>query len=286
MLTPEQIEALFAKASDQLSKLEAAQTRTDALIADLVKAQLRTDAQIEKTNTRLEELMAKTDAQIAQTNVQIAETNARLEEQIAKTDAQIAQTNVQIAETNARLEKQIAKTDAQIEKTNARLEEHIAKAGVQIAEAGALLKTVVHQHGNFSNNQGRITEAFFVAGLKKNNLTVGGTVFNDITPNVKRQGKTDGVELDAVLTNGSTVGILETKTVLHVNDVEKVQAKVIPAFRKHFGEFSDKTLMVMVAGELVNDDARALAYACGFVCLTHANQELAIDASHARFLAS
>ena len=91
-----------------------------------------------------------------------------------------------------------------------------------------------------------------------------------------------GTELDALLTNGDTVGILEVKSTLHTNDVERVHERLIARFRTFFDEYADKKLLVMVAGELVNPDALVLAHECGFVCLTPDNKKVVIDASHAR----
>ena len=101
-------------------------------------------------------------------------------------------------------------------------------------------------------------------------------------PNATRQNKRGGIELDALLTNGDTVGILEVKSTLHKDDVGTVHDIKIEKFRSFFHEYADKKLLVMVAGDLINPDALELAHQHGFVCLTPNNQKLAIDTSHAR----
>ena len=90
------------------------------------------------------------------------------------------------------------------------------------------------------------------------------------------------MEIDALLTNGEYVALLEVKTKVHVNDVETVFHRRIPAFRNFFSDYRDKSLLVLIGGNIFNDDALAKARAYGFICLTPDNQDLHIEAADFR----
>ena len=215
------------------------------LVAGLAVSQAKTDAQIAELTVR----QAKTDAQIAELTVRQA-----------KTDEQLAELTVKQAKTDA----QIAETDAQIAKTD------------------ALVSDISRQYGNNINNQSRRAEEFFFKGIEKLDLQLAGVQFDDMIPNLERQIRSRGIgiELDALLTNGEVVAILEVKTNLHIKDVKEVYDKRIPNFRKIFREYQDKDLLVIVAGLGVEKDALKKAHEYGFICLQPDNQQIAIDASH------
>ena len=170
-------------------------------------------------------------------------------------------------------------TDQELKDLVAGLAVSQAKTDAQIAKTDAIVQKVTQQYGNYINNQSRRAEEFFIKGIKKLDLRVADIQFDDIFPNLIRQSRHSGIELDALLTNGEVVAILEVKTRLHVNDVDAVYHKRIPAFRKFFREYRDKSLLVLVGGLSVNSDALAKAYEYGFICLRPDNQQLAVDAS-------
>ena len=154
-----------------------------------------------------------------------------------------------------------------------------AKNDAQIAKTEALVRKITQQYGNYINNQSRRAEEFFIKGIKKLDLRLADIQFDDIFPNLIRQRRHSGIELDALLTNGEVVAILEVKTRLHGNDVDAVYHKRIPAFRQFFREYRDKSLLVLVGGLSVNSDALAKVHEYGFICLQADNQQLAVDAS-------
>ena len=197
----------------------------------------------------------------------------------ANTEARQAEAEARQAEAEAR--------QAEAEARQAEAEARQAKNDAQIAKTDAIVRKISRQYGNHINNQSRRAEEFFIRGIKKMGLQVAGFKFDDITPNLNRQGHSSGIELDGLLTNGEVVAILEVKTRLHVNDVDAVYHKRIPAFRQFFREYRDKSLLVLVGGLSINSDALAKAHEYGFICLRPDNQQLAVDASSCkRFIAA
>ena len=78
-----------------------------------------------------------------------------------------------------------------------------------------------------------------------------------------------------MLISTTTVGILQTKLTLRVDDVLKVQNTLIPRFRKSFREQQHKDLAVIVAGELILPNAAKLAREPGYILLKPNHQCIA-----------
>ena len=136
------------------------------------------------------------------------------------------------------------------------------------------MREVSKQYGAYINNQGLQTEHFFVRGLENMQRKVAGIQFDELYVRHTDQRKRTGIELDAMLVNGKYVALLEVKTKVHVNDIEAVFNKRIANFRKLFPSHGDKHLLVLIGGNMFNDDALDKARDYGFICLTPDNQKL------------
>ena len=149
-----------------------------------------------------------------------------------------------------------------------------------IAESQARWDRFMEKYGGYVDNESRKVENFFIEALRQQDLVVGPVEFDDIIPNAQRwKKKVAVIELDALLINGTTVGVLEVKSTLHRNDVLKVKESLIPRFRRFYREYQEKKLAVIVAGELINPDAATLAHELGYIVLKPNNQGLSVDVS-------
>ena len=139
----------------------------------------------------------------------------------------------------------------------------------------------MERYGGYVDNDSRNTEIFFIEGLWQLDLLVGDIKFDDLVPNSQRrdEDKVVAIELDGLLINGTTVGMLEVKTTLHFKDVERVRDKRVDRFREFYTEHSDKKLAVILAGKLINPDAAELARELGYILLKPNNQGISVDAS-------
>ena len=138
----------------------------------------------------------------------------------------------------------------------------------------------MERYGGYVDNDSRSTEIFFIEGLWQQDLVVGDIKFDDLIANSQHWRK--GVvmmELDGLLINGTTVGMLEVKSTLHLKDVERVRDKRIGRFREFYTEHSDKKLAVILAGKLINPDAADLARELGYILLKPNNQGISVEAS-------
>ena len=174
----------------------------------------------------------------------------------------------------------VAELSANARAEQIRRDEENARRDKELAESKARWDSFMEKYGGHVDNDGRKVENFLIEGLHKQELVVGPLEFDQLYPNVRcLNKKVVAIELDALLVNGTTVGILEVKSTLHRNDVLKVKDSLIPRFRKFYPEYQKKELAVMVAGELINPDAAELAHELGYIVLKPNNQGLSVDTS-------
>ena len=232
-------------------KTEAAQQKTDAALQSLAAAHEETKKAQQKTDAALQALAA-------------AHEETKKAQQ--KTDAALQS----LAAAHEETKKAQQKTDAALQA--------LAVAHKETQEAwektAATVREVSKQYGAYINNQGLLTEHFFVRGLENMQLRVAGVQFDELYVRHTDQRKRTGIELDAMLVNGKYVALLEVKTKVHVNDVEAVFNERIATFRKLFPSHDDKHLLVLIGGNMFNDDALDKARDYGFICLTPDNQKL------------
>ena len=174
----------------------------------------------------------------------------------------------------------VAELSANARAEQIRRDEENARRDKELAESKARWDSFMEKYGGHVDNDGRKVENFLIEGLHKQELVVGPLEFDQLYPNVRcLNKKVVAIELDALLVNGTTVGVLEVKSTLHRNDVLKVKDSLIPRFRKFYPEYQKKELAVMVAGELINPDAAELAHELGYIVLKPNNQGLSVDTS-------
>ena len=154
-------------------------------------------------------------------------------------------------------------------------------------ETARIVEKTSKNFNGFINNSSRETEEFFYQAIQKNKLKIAGYDFDSIDLNVCREAHKRGhrsIEIDILLLNSQVLAVVEVKTTLHQNDVKNFLEKQIPLFRACFPEHRDKKIIGMVAGKVVNADARELAHKAGFTILTLADGNLIIDDSCQRVL--
>ena len=257
-----------SKAIDKLTaRTEANSKAIDNLTASI--AELRANSRAEQARRDADN--ARRDAENARRDKELAEAQARWEKDNARRDAENARRDKELAEAQARWEKDNARRDAdnaRRDAENARRDKEFAAAQVRWEKFDKKHEKFMKRYGGYVDNESRKVEDFFIEGIRQQGLKLGAIKFVDIIPNARRlKQKVVAIELDALLINGTTVGILEVKSTLHVNDVAKVREHLIPRFRRHYPEYQDKQLVVVVAGELINPDAADLAHELGYILI-------------------
>ena len=269
----QKLAAEHRKTETALQKLEATQQKTEIALQKLAAEHQKTEAAQQKTEIALQKLAAehqKTEATQQKTEIALQ----KLAAEHQKTEATQQKTEIALQKLAAEHQK----TEAAQQKTEIALQ----KTAAAQQETEATLQKIAKEYGAFINNQGLQSEDFFIKGLQRRNLQVGDIKFDYILPRQTYQQGKGGVEIDALLVNGEYVALLEVKTKVHVNDVEAVFKKRIPAFRNFFPDYRDKSLLVLIGGNIFNDDALAKARDYGFICLTPDNQDLHVEAANFR----
>ena len=199
---------------------------------------------------------------------------------IDKLTASIAEMSANARAEQTRRDKENAERAKEFAAEQARRDKENAELAKEFAKSQARWDSFMEKYGGYVDNDSRKTENFFIEGLKQLDLVVGGIEFDEIISNDQRwRKKVVTIELDGLLINGTTVGILEIKSTLHVNDVKRVRDKLIRRFRDYYVEYQDRKLAVIVAGELINPDAAELARELGYILLKPSHQGISVDAS-------
>jgi len=185
------------------------------------------------TDQELKDLVASLAVSQAKTDAQMARTDAKLEKMIEESDARFAKIEAQMA-------KSFEKSDARFEKTEA-----------QMAKTDARLDKIAKMVGGISNNQGDITEEYFINSLK-DKLKLGDIKFDFLVENFKaKKGRKILAEYDILLVNGKSVAIIEVKYKVHPSDLEKLPAKI--ASIRNLPQYDGYEVYAGLAGFFVPD---------------------------------
>ena len=198
------------------------------LVAGLAIAQSKTDGQIQK----LKESQERTDKQIQETDKQIQE----LKESQERTDKQIQETS-----------KQMQRTDIKIDKTR------------------TMLKNIGINVDGINKSTGLEAEEFFYTSFKQK-MMLSNIKFDSIYKGVKtiRAGKAQ--EIDILLENGSSVGIVEVKNKVKIEDLEQLQ-KTVDDFYYFNPLLKDHKIVPAIAGKIFNESIQQKALKKGFVVI-------------------
>ncbi len=136
-------------------------------------------------------------------------------------------------------------------------DEQLKRTGEKLDKIGLML-------GSIANNQGSVSEAYFINSLK-DKLQIADITFDVLIPNYKIIGKDVRDELDILLVNGESIAIVEVKYKVHLNDIKKLAKKIIN-IKKH-PQYRSTKVYAGIAGFSVNDDVFEYAKEHGYFIL-------------------
>jgi hypothetical protein len=147
--------------------------------------------------------------------------------------------------------------------SQAQTDEQMKKTDEQMKRTDQKLEKLSKELGNIGNNNGAVAEEFFWNALKDIKEFKGIKVdFAD--RNVYRKKGLLADEFDAILWNGSSVIIVETKYKIHPNLIEKIKEKKIPNFKKLFSDKADHKIYYAIAGFAIPNQVAEEAKQEGF----------------------
>ena len=138
-----------------------------------------------------------------------------------------------------------------------------AQTDEQMKRTDQKLEKLSKELGNIGNNNGAVAEEFFWNALK-NIKEFKGIKVDFADRNVYRQKGLLADEFDAILWNGSSVIIVETKYKIHPNLIEKIKEKKIPNFKKLFSDKADHKIYYAIAGFAIPNQVAEEAKREGF----------------------
>ena len=102
---------------------------------------------------------------------------------------------------------------------------------------------------NLGFNIGMGVEEMFLNGLK-DNPTLNGIHFENVYDNVKiiNEKGNDVTEIDILMLNGTSVGLIETKHRFNKEDLQKFIEKQFPMFKKYGGTSLRENIYLYIAG--------------------------------------
>ena len=102
---------------------------------------------------------------------------------------------------------------------------------------------------NLGFNIGMGVEEMFLNGLKDNS-TLNGIHFENVYDNVKiiNEKGNDATEIDILMLNGTSVGLIETKHRFNKEDLQKFIEKQFPMFKKYGGTSLRENIYLYIAG--------------------------------------
>ena len=181
-------------------------------------------------------------------------TDQELKDLVANLAISQAKTDAQMARTDARLDKLFEETDIRQAKTDA-----------QMVRTDARLDKIAKMVGGISNNQGDITEEYFINSLKEK-LRLGDIKFDFLVENFKaKKGKKILAEYDILLVNGKSVAIIEVKYKVHPKDLEKLPAKIESI--RNLPQYDNYEVYAGLAGFFVPDKVIEQAQEQGYFIL-------------------
>lgn len=130
------------------------------------------------------------------------------------------------------------------------------KVWAMFEETNRQIKEVTKNIYGISISNGAMAEEAVYNALKRD-MNFGGMYFDDISRNVKRESfkKNLQAEFDAVLKNGSTLAIIETKYKVQSKDVYELATTKLENYKKLFPEYSDYDILLGVGGMSFEDAA-------------------------------
>ena len=105
----------------------------------------------------------------------------------------------------------------------------------------------------------------FVDRLDLQKFTAAGVRFDELYRHYQKYRKGEELAFDALFVKDDRVAILRVKQRLQLKDVVEVRDSLIGRFRRLCPEHQNRRLMVIVAGEHVDDNTAATALEAGLV---------------------
>ena len=188
--------------------------------------------------------MMITNEELTQAILELREAQAQTDEQIQETSEQQKKTDKQILE----LRDAQVQTDEQIKRTSQKVEE------------------LTRNINGVNKSIGLEVEEFFYSSLKKN-PTIANINFDYMYQNSKRDFRGETQEIDILLENGNSVGVVEVKNRVSQKSIEQLD-KIMERFDYFHPLYRDYRVVGAIAGKIFPKHLQTQALKKGYSVLT------------------
>ena len=185
-----------------------------------------------------------TNEELTQAILELREAQAQTDEQIQETSEQQKKTDKQILE----LRDAQVQTDEQIKRTSQKVEE------------------LTRNINGVNKSIGLEVEEFFYSSLKKN-PTIANINFDYMYQNSKRDFKGETQEIDILLENGNSVGVVEVKNRVSQKSIEQLD-KIMERFDYFHPLYREYRVVGAIAGKIFPKHLQTQALKKGYSVLT------------------
>lgn len=170
-------------------------------------------------------------------------------------------TNEELTEAILRLEKAQEKTDKQIKETNK-----------QMKETDKKIEALTQNISGVNRSIGLEVEDFFYSSLKKN-PRIANINFDYVYQNDKRNLKDKTQEIDILLQNGNSVGIVEVKNKVTEKSIEQLD-KIINNFYLFHKDYEGYKLIGALAGKIFPKHLQTQTLKKGYSVITQQGEHI------------
>ncbi len=178
------------------------------------------------------------------------------------TNEELTQAILELREAQAQTDEQMKKTDKQIQETS----EQQKKTDEQIKKTSQKVEELTRNINGVNKSIGLEVEEFFYSSLKKN-PTIANINFDYMYQNSKRDFKGETQEIDILLENGNSVGVVEVKNRVSQKSIEQLD-KIMERFDYFHPLYRDYRVVGAIAGKIFPKHLQTQALKKGYSVLT------------------
>ncbi|MEA3492016.1 MAG: hypothetical protein U9R27_08975 [Campylobacterota bacterium] len=171
-------------------------------------------------------------------------------------------TNEELTQAILKLREAQAQTDEQMKKTD----EQMKKTDEQIQETSRKVAALTQNIDGVNRSIGLEAEEFFYSSLKKN-PTIANINFDYIYQNSKRDFKGETQEIDILLENSSSVGVVEVKNRVSQKSIDQLD-KIMERFDYFHPLYRDYRVIGALAGKIFPKHLQEQALKKGYSVIT------------------
>ena len=220
------------------------------------------------------EMLKKSKEEDDRRNAEFDRRNAENDRRKAEFDEMFKKSKEEDEHRKTEFDRRSAELTAQLKQSSEDFDRRFAKVEQAQAENAALIKSQNQQIGGITKSQGLIAEEYFSNSVKEGKVVLFGQKFNIFAKRVP--GLITPAEYDIVLSNCSSVCIIEIKYRVHDSDIPGVLAKV-DSFRINNPHFKNHRIYLGIASLAFEDKVESEIIKQGIAVIKQIGDSIVIN---------